>query len=172
MKPSAVTIDAIDIAVHKRYAEDQALLDPAYIKEPSLVAPHPEIFSLSSLYSSKWEELFEVHRRSSSWAAFTSPISYNFQSKRLFSYCLMPNINFSSLSDRLEKDVPSLPSLYETRPGFKVSKEEIMSKIKSSLPDLRDAQEESLCITALLDKIEDIDKMLAMIHGRKAQQKG
>ena len=95
MKTAPVTFDSIDISVHQRYAKDQALLDPTFLAETQLVAHHPEITSISRIYSSKWEELFELYKRSSSWAFFCPPSQYLSQSKRFFSHCLLPTISWS-----------------------------------------------------------------------------
>ncbi len=170
MKTSPVTVDSIDISVHQRYANDQALLDPIFLYETPIVAAHPEIVSISSIYASKWEELFEVHRRSSPWASFCPPKLYAYQSKRFFSYCLLPTISYNPVGENTEKS--ALPSLYEKRLAPKGSKEEILEKISQASSDHIDLQEEGMTLSALIDTIVDIDKMLAMIHGNKAKQKG
>lgn len=173
MKTAPVTFDSIDISVHQRYAKDQALLDPTFLAETQIVAHHPEITSISRIYSSKWEELFELYKRSSSWAFFCPPSQYLSQSKRFFSHCLLPTISWSVSTEGSDnKNGSALPSLYSREPLRRMTKEEVEKTIHQTPCPSPDDEEQKLTILSLINTIDTIDTMLGMIHGRKAQQKG
>jgi hypothetical protein len=180
MKTKPVTFDSIDIAVHNRWAEDQAKLDPTFILEPRIVAPHSEITGCSSIFSSKWEELFDIHKRSNSWAHFSPPTTYFHQSNRFFSYCLLPDLYWGSDQDEdidLEKPL-TLPSIFSDEKKKRPSKKEIFSLTalikKEDLGDSLVAfEKDKNAILSLIDSIEKLNKLLAMVQSRKAQyQKG
>lgn len=106
----SVTIDRLHIADHVRWAEDQEKLQPSFLQEAALVAPHSEILSSSQLYPAQFDLLFELQMCNVPWASFTPPSHPTlFFSKRFFSHRLF------TTSFRTEK--PPLPSV--TKSGNK-----------------------------------------------------
>jgi hypothetical protein len=165
-----VTIDNIGMPAHNRYAKDKALLDPIFLTEPQLIAPHVPNNSVSSIYSSKWEELFDIQKKNLPWAVFSPPPHFLSRSHRLFSYhffvCLAQDEDEGEPSDEENED----SSLFEKK-----------KKALSQLMQLQRAKEDVLllfekdrsCIVSLLDAIEKLERLLAHIHSRKLQyQKG
>jgi hypothetical protein len=179
MKNKPVTIDSLDISVHKRYAIDQESLDTVYIHEPQLIAPHSKITGTSSIYSSKWEELLEVHKRSTTWANFEPPHGYFHQSNRFFSHCLLPDLYTGIHQDQKENEeaLVSIGEIFAEKKQKKISKQELFDLIsleKSSDPLYAlGVENDKKNIVSLLESIEKINKMLSDIHARKLQfQKG
>lgn len=99
----AVTIDRLDIKDHVRWAQDQLEYDVSFVNESHLVAPHPAILGTSSIYASKFEELFELQKKNICWASFTQPLNFHLFSRRFFSYRLFPNIHWEDYEEGEEK---------------------------------------------------------------------
>ncbi|MBM3207180.1 MAG: hypothetical protein FJZ57_01040 [Chlamydiae bacterium] len=179
MKNKPVTIASLDITAHKRYAVDQEMLDPTFIIEPQFIAPHSEITGTSSIYASKWEELFEIHKRSTTWAHFEPPPSYFHQSNRFFSYCLLPNFYVEMSEEKTEEDTSpqSLSEIFADKKLKKISKQELIDLISlnktSDYANSLSLENDKQIILSLLDSIEIINKMISQVHSKKLQyQKG
>ncbi len=140
----SVTIDNIGVQAHRRYAKDKAELDPTFLTEPLLLVPHVPSNSLSAIYSSKWEELFDL-KGNSSWANFSPPPEFHLASSRLF--------RFDTFRPFWDTDAES---------SFESTKTLISSE-----------WEDHPTINSLLDAIEKIQALLFLVHSRKLQyQKG
>jgi len=169
----AVTIDKFDIKIHERYAKDQLLLDPTYLKEASLIPPHSEVTGTSAIYASKWEELFEIQIRNLPWATFSPPPLYHIHAKRLFSYRLIPSLD---LRDQEEDDAEQESQDEEQEEGQKsFANKEIVEKIlgASSQKITPHVEKERSTLLSLVESIRHLDKMLKHVNARKLQyQKG
>lgn len=176
-----VTIDSIDITVHNRYAKDQATLDPIFLTEPQIVAPHSEITGTSSIFSSKWEELFDIHQRNVSWAYFSPPEMYFSQSNRFFSYCLLPDLYWEMEEEEdKEKKEPEdepPPTVFSFQKKKRPSKKDILTLTalmqKEDGAPLVYFEKDKCAIINLIEAIEKLNKLLAHVQSRKLQyQKG
>ncbi|HSX04229.1 MAG TPA: DUF5399 family protein [Rhabdochlamydiaceae bacterium] len=158
-----VTIDQLGIEAHRRYAFDQETLDTAYITESPLVPQHSEITGTSAIYSSKWEELFEVHLKNIPWAAFSPPPKYFRQRNRFFSHALIPGILWSD-EDENEED--------EERDNERKKQNESMRNIINAISCRRIKGEESALLN-LIESVKLLNSLLREINSRKLQyQKG
>ncbi|HSW87194.1 MAG TPA: DUF5399 family protein [Rhabdochlamydiaceae bacterium] len=167
---NAVTIDKLDIKVHERYAQDQQKLDTSYIKESASIAPHSEIIGTSSIYSSKWEELFEIQAKNISWANFSPPPGYQFQARRFFSYLIAPSI---PLWEEDQEEVES--DTEEDKGEMKKSLLDLLTSVKSDkkggISHL--IEKEKTILLNLFDSIKELNTLLKHINSRKIQyQKG
>ncbi|MBS0620197.1 MAG: DUF5399 family protein [Verrucomicrobia bacterium] len=153
------TIAELDIEAHVRWAKDQDY-DTKYITESHLVAPHPEILGVSSIYASKFEELFELQRRNMPWAAFAPPKNFHLFSKRFFSYRLFYGFKpFVDEEEEGEKSASSLEEILNVQPQKHLSKHAF--------------EKEKTAISDLLKSIHWINHLLGFVSSRKLQfQKG
>jgi hypothetical protein len=162
LKPT--TIDNLDIKTHERYAQDQQIYDKSFITESTLLSPHLEIAATSTIYSSKWEELFEMGTKNIPWAAF-SPPAHQRQTNRFFSYRILPTIFVAEETDEEEEEEQ------------KKREDEILKKVirakkgKNQDPSLFERDRSS--ILNLLETVRSLNQMLSQINSRKLQyQKG
>lgn len=177
MTTNRMTIDNLDIKAHERYALDQQKLDLRYIDEATLIHPHSEILGVSSIYSSKWEELFEIHKRNISWASFCPPPRYNLQSNRFFTYCIFPSIAVEEERDKedeKEREDQEENSEEERKRDRAASLlEKILSAKKRGAKPADLFEREKTDLIDLLESIKYLNKLLLQINGRKLQyQKG
>ncbi len=141
-----VTIDNLDIKNHVRWAHDQNDLDPSYIQEAPKVASHPELLGSSIIYASQWDLLFEWQKRNRPFAHFEPPHKYRLASRRLFSFRILPHMDWKSsvlsaedlndedievMTDFLKKII-DLPCFENHPPGlFEREKTSILALLKS-----------------------------------------
>lgn len=179
MSTKPVTFDSIDITVHNRYAKDRETLDPIFLTEPQIIAPHSEITGTSSIYSSKWAELFDIYQRNVSWAHFSPPDMYFSQSNRFFSYCLLPDLYWDMEDDDEKKEEKEAPPeiVFSFQRKKRPTKKEIISLSalmkKEEGTSLVYFEKDKGTIINMIDAIEKLNKLLAHVQSRKLQyQKG
>ncbi len=164
----AVTIDRLDIKDHVRWAQDQQEYDVSFVNESHLVAPHPEILGTSSIYASKFEELFELQRRNMHWASFSQPKNFHLFSRRFFSYRLFPSIYWDDYEESEKEDSDS-----EGKPASEDLIQEIIKFKKAPSQTHSLFEKDKSAILNLLEAIKGIDRMLKQVNARKLQyQKG
>jgi len=173
---NGVTIDKFDIKVHERYAQDQLILDldPTFLKEASQIPPHSQITGTSSIYSSKWEELFELQLRNVPWAFFSPPPLYHVHAKRFFSYRLIPSLDFNEDN---QKDKEEDQDHEQEEDNSSLAHQEIVSKILYATPQTQKTtthiEKERATLLSLVESIRHLDKLLKHVNSRKLQyQKG
>jgi hypothetical protein len=167
----AVTIDQLEMKDHVRWAQDQQEYDVSFVNESHLVAPHPEILGTSAIYSSKFEELFELQKKNVSWAAFAQPSNFHLFSKRFFSYRLFPSIHWEEGQDQ-EEETSSQDQDNQHSPSEDLIKEVLKVQKKSQQKHTL-FEKDKTTILNLLETIKGIDRMLKQINARKLQyQKG
>ena len=162
----AVTIDKLDIKDHMRWAQDQEVLEIAFVTEASVVAPHPEILGMSMIYPSKFEELFELQKKNQHWAAFSPPKNFHLFGKRFFSYRLFPSINWEDEEEGGEgSENQTGPDQDLIQAVFRIK------KLGNQTPYL--FEKDKSAMLSLLESIKWINNLLKQITGRKLQyQKG
>ena len=147
-----VTIDNINIQTHKRWAEDQAHIDPSFLEESAKVSPLTEVTGTSSIFTSRWAALFGLDIRHLPWAGFFAPAKFNTQTKRFFSYRIIPSLTFpleNQEEDEEEKDRKKrLKAFLQAQKGGTTDKE---------------------ILTDLLDTIFTLDDLLGKILVKKLQ---
>lgn len=165
MRP--ITIDELDIKEHKRYAVDQKNLDTHYITDAATISAHFEIASISTLFPSQFELLFELQQRNRPWAFFLPPLKYHLQSNRFFSYCLLPSIK---INDQEKREKEKEEEEEETDP---ILLKKIKQAIKGKRQTLADFEREKTTLISLVESIQHLDKILVQINTKKQQyQKG
>ena len=169
-----VTIDKLDIRSHERYAKDQHTLDRKYINESTAIASHSEILGTSTIYSSSWEQLFELNMKNLPWACFSPPLKYTIQANRFFSYQILPSIYIRD--ERDEEEEESEENDEEKKQNEK-KRLEIINKIskaaKGEHQTYSDFENEKSAIISLVESIRYLDKILGQINSKKRQyQKG
>lgn len=175
MRPQPVTIDSLPKTVHEQYARDQAGLDRIFL-ENERIAPHSQIASTSALLVSKWEELFGLDNKSTSWAGFNPPPGYESQSNRFFAHCVVPDLyptEEDSLQEQNAKQVSYLHRLLDSKSRKKSSKQEFMHLTalltKDGSKGMVEFDQESKIICSLFNVIEKINEMISHVNGRKTQ---
>lgn len=161
----SVTIDQLDLKDHVRWAQDQIDYDPIFSDRNTL--PHAEIAGISSIYSSKTEELFELQKRNQHWAAFSVPEEVNLFNKSLFSYSLFPYITIGNEREEEEEE-------QDESQGNRQNLVQLVRDIQNFTPQSnRFFEKDKTAILNLLDSIGWVNQLLVQIHGRKMQyQKG
>lgn len=162
---NAVTIDRLDIKSHTRYAQDQQKLDTKYTHESSLIHPHSEITGTSTIYTSSWELLFETQKKNLPWASFLPPRSYALQSKRFFSYRIIPSMDVGSEDDEEDEEQK------EGREQELIEK--LLSAVKEEKHNKASFEGEQKILLNLFNSMRHLNQLLAQINARKLQyQKG
>jgi hypothetical protein len=162
----AVTIDNLDIKDHLRWAQDQETLEAIFVKEAQMVAQHPEIVGLSVIYSSKFEDLFELQKRNQHWAAFSPPRNFHVFGNRFFSYRLFPSIHWEDKEESEDEDP-------EDEEAICSDLIEIIHRVKKTGTQSSIFEKDKSAMLNLLESIKWINKLLIQINARKLQyQKG
>jgi hypothetical protein len=161
---TSVTIDQLHLKEHVRWAQDQQALDPSYVTEAHLVAPHPEFLGMSIIYPSKFDELFELQKKNLPWAFFDPPRNFQAFSKRFFSYRLFPNIYWDEKDESSEEE--------EEKPSSDLV--ELVIKLKKLGNQTHSLfEKDKTAVLQLLEEIKWINQLLKQINARKLQyQKG
>jgi hypothetical protein len=155
MVSRGVTIDRIGDEAHERYALDQLHLEAAYVRDAPLVPPHSAVNSISALFPSSWELLFELTIRNNHWAVFRPPPDYDRQRKKFFSYCVAPSV-------ALERDADACALSAALRRA-----------VLPSAHGLAAFEKERAALLRLLDEVRSLDALLRTINAKKVQyQKG
>ena len=158
-----ITVDQIGIEAHKRYAVDQENLESSYITDSSMIPQHLEIAGTSAIYSSKWEELFEINLKNIPWAAFSPPPKYFSHRNRFFSHALIPGILWSE-EDESEED--------EERENERKKQNETLHAIIEAISS-RKIKGDGSALLNLIESVKFLNSLLKEINSRKLQyQKG
>lgn len=158
-----VTIDQLDLKDHVRWAEDQQVFDVTLVQESQLVGSHPSILGTSAIYSSKFEELFELYKRSNSWAFFPPPKNFTHFSKRLFSHRLFSDMDWEEEENEEQEQETVSHDLMQ-----KIATYQIEEASASSV-----FEKDKSAVLSLLESMNWLTDMLKQIYGRKMQhQKG
>ncbi len=163
---ASVTIDNLGIKDHMRWAQDQQILESAYSTEASVVAPHPEVLGMSMIYTSKFDELFDLQKRNQHFASFSPPEDFHLFRKRFFSYRLFPSIDWEdkeeNMGDSDENQDPDLDLIHA------------ITRIKAAGNQASSLFEKDKCaMLGMLESINWINKLIKHINARKLQyQKG
>ncbi len=166
----AVTIDKLDLKDHVRWAQDQQIHDPSFVKDAEAISTQSEVMGVSVIYPSQLDELFEWQKGSHHWASFAPPGNIPFLPKRLFSFRLFPNSHFASAEDAEEQDLGEQEG---ERDDQKDLIQEICTMESSQGKQNPAFEKEKSALVNLLQTIKGIDGMLAQITSRKLQyQKG
>lgn len=163
----AVTIDNFDIKIHEQYARDRVSFDPTFIVDAQGLSPHFEIGGTSSIYSSKWEELFEIGARNAPWAMFAAPLSFKFNSNRYFRFSILPTFD-EFLEDEEDEDHNDEESEAKNQLRYK-----ILSAKKGKKQTHEIFENERSKLLNFCDSVKILNKLLTHINSRKLQyQKG
>lgn len=159
-----ITIDQIGIDAHKRYAIDQETVESKYVTESSMIPPQLEIAGTSMIYSSKWEELFEMNGNNIPWAAFYPPPNYRTQRNKFFSHALTPNIPWSDENDDQEEGEEGEEEPKKQNESLNALLAELSKRIVKS--------DESALLN-LVQSIKMLNNLLKEVNAKKLQyQKG
>jgi hypothetical protein len=168
---SSVTIDQIGLKSHQRYAQDQAMADPAFMQDSHLVAPLSEINGTSMIYASQWETLFNLNIRNLPWANFLTPPKYRSHGKRFFSHRILPTIYSELPKDEDQEREDDQES--EGKKNYMAMIDEVLCKVKDRGSSSESCLKESVTLVNLLESIASLNEMLDHIQSRRLQyQKG
>ncbi len=166
MKTTPTTIDNFDIKVHERYAQDQQVFDKTFILEAQLLSPSFDKVATSAIYSSKWEELFELGMKNAPWAAFSPPPAYARQPNRFFSYRILPSIYVEETDEDGEEEEEE-----ERKENEILKKAQEVKKDKNQDSFL--FERDKTAVINLLKAVVSLNQLLGQINARKLQyQKG
>lgn len=168
----AITIDNFDIKAHERYAQDQQKLEPKYITESNSVPSYSEIAGTSAIYSSKWEELFEIQLANLPWAMFSAPPKFSMQPNKFFTYRILPKIIVEE-----EKSIENEDESEEGKEEKKRQSVELLNRVltasKEKNQNSHAFEKDKTTILNLLESVRYLDKLLGQINSKKLQyQKG
>lgn len=163
------TIDNLGIESSVRYAKDMELLDTKLLEESRWIPQKTEVAVIKPYALSEFDTFFSLGK-TTLWATFSPPPSYQLQSNLLFSYQLIPSLGGY---EKQEADGDKLEGLED------VLKKPYARKQKGDNPFQDDSQQkgqeekERQTLIALLRCISKLDKSLHLINGRRNQyQKG
>ena len=165
MRP-VTTVDDFPVNVHIDWAKRQEALaqDPISMQEASEVARHPSLLGHEAIYLSQWELLLEWNQQKP-WAHFDLPPKYRLTSRRLFSFCILPHIQW--LSEELKKDQE------EGAPPSSILKNVVTNTPCFQSYPFSLFEAEKVKILELLDITEFLNELLAKISALKLKyQKG
>jgi hypothetical protein len=161
----ARTIDNLGIDISTRYAEDQKNLDQKLVREPGSVSAQTQIDVTVPTFASELETLFEMRRRTQSWADFYAPQGYNEQKKRLFMHQIIPSLGSD---DKHDMQLQRLNSYI-----FPINEEDEEKKEKRPQWELdsekEEQEKEKKILLTLLNCISSLDKYLRDINSRRGQ---
>ncbi len=148
----SITIDKLHIATHRRYAKNQAQNDPAFLKAASKVSLQSEVTGTSSIFGSNLSALFGLNLTHIPWAGFFPPARFSTQSKRFFSYRIIPDLTFP-LGDKEEDK----------------EEQDRKKRIKAFLHSQKGNKSDQDILEELLDTIFTLDDLLGKILVKKLQ---
>jgi len=169
----ATTIDNLDIQVHERYAKDQQNLDPRFTVEATSIAPHSEIAVTSAIYTSKWEELFELHVKNTPWALFEPPPKYHLQANRFFRARILPSFEGweGQKNEEEEQGEKEGKDAEEYLDPFEELLHSVENFTKGS--SLKSFEQDKSLLISLFEKVKYLNTLLNLANARKTQyQKG
>lgn len=165
----AVTIDNLDLKVHEQYARNQVTLDSSFIIDAQEISSHFELIGTSSIYSSKWEELFEIGIRNIPWALFSAPLSFKLQSNKYFRHKLFPSLDLEeALTEEKEEDSQE----EESEENLELIKK-ILNARKGKYQTAQMFELEKSTLLNFFNSVKSLSRLLSQINARKLQyQKG
>ena len=166
--PRSKTIDNLGIDTYIRYAQDQQYLEKDLIKESKFIPSQATIEVSTPSFSSEYEILFQTYLKNKGWALFLPPKGYKDQKNLLFSYQLIPSLggeeNYSILRERIgEKLKKDKEKKDKKKEGKKSDVDEEIS--------LLDEEKEGKKLTAFLDLMSQLDKILIDLNAKRSQYK-
>ena len=169
----AVTIDNLDIANHLRWAQDQDALNGIYFSEAQAVAQHPELVGLSMIYSSKFEELFDLTKKNQHWASFSPPKNYPLFGKRFYSHRLLPGIYLEEEEEEGQEEKQEEEGQEKQEDPHQNLIQTVMQIKKMGSQTAVLFEKDKSAMLNLLESIRWLNALINQIHSRKLQyQKG
>ncbi len=138
-----VTIDNIGIESYQRYAFDQKTLDKDFIQSSKQLAGKTEVSVTTPYPRSEFDDLFNLQKKSVSWAGFQPPQNYLAHTRSIFSFHILPNLG-------------TVMDLQELKDKLLIKKDKEKKKKKNSILDL-------------LDCIIELEENLSFIKSRREQ---
>lgn len=142
-----LTVDNLGIKTSRRYAEDQAKLDPKLLQDARTVPLRTEVSVLKPYTPTELGEYLEPNKITS-WASFSPPPDYFSEGNTLFSYTLIPSLGGY---EKQEADMDKLEDL---------------EKVKGQNPQ---EEKERQTLLSLFKTISRFDKDLSTIKARLNQ---
>lgn len=161
------TIDNLGVDISTRYARDQQELDTNLIKEAGHVSTQAQIDVSLPSFTSEWEAMFEMGRRTLPWADFYAPQKYAEQKKRLFTHNILPSMGDENKKEAIMLRITTLTFPPEKEEKEKEEKEKKMAWEEEKEKD--DEEREKKTILALLNTIQLLDKLLVDVNARRGQ---
>lgn len=175
---AGTTIDNLNIEAHRRYAHDQAQLDPRFsTTESNAITSHAELAGTSAIYASQLEQLIQPFFGTIPWASFQAPYGFFTQTNRFFRSRLFPQTKKTlqqlqlmqeengEENEQEEADEPEFPMVSMLQKNYSARKEHT--------PSTPQEERDINTLSSFLEKIGQIDALLAHITARKLQyQKG
>lgn len=169
------TIDNLHIEAHQRYAQDQHMLDPRFMVDTSSITQHAELAGTSSIYSSQLDQLIQTYAGILPWASFHPPVGFLTQTNRFFRSRLFPRTKQGFHHNHEEED--SGEDARQEKDGEKEEENPLIHLLELAIERTSHAskrvERDKTLLISLLQKIDEIDALLAFINTRKLQyQKG
>jgi hypothetical protein len=152
------TIDNLGIGANERYAKDQYLIEPGFVKDSLLVPQKTEISVLRPYVPTEFEQLFSVGKQVS-WASFNPPPNYFSETSSLFSHQIIPSLGEY---EKQEADEDKLS-------GLKNVLEEASGKQNLSEKESEEAEKERQTLVSLFECVHGLNKTLSLINARRNQ---
>lgn len=164
------TIDNLGIESSVRYAKDMELLDTKLVEESRWIPQKTEVAVIKPYAPSEFDSRFSLGK-STLWASFSPPPSFQTQSSLLFSYQLIPSLGGY---EKQEADGDKLEGIEDVlKKPFKRRQRDEEGSFSDSQKDSQQEEKERQILIALLRCISKLDRSLNLINGRRNQyQKG
>ncbi|HEY2811486.1 MAG TPA: DUF5399 family protein [Rhabdochlamydiaceae bacterium] len=167
------TIDNLGIDASTRYAEDQKIYDKTHIKEAPAISVQTEVEVTTPFFPSELDTLLRFSPLHLSWAAFSAPALYYEQKKRLFTFQSIPSMGSQDKKESQAQKILAQLQLVEEKHAVEDKEEKDQKKKREREIVQQEQEKEKKILTALLQTIILIDKLIIDINSRRGQyQKG
>jgi hypothetical protein len=163
------TIDNLGLSPSIRWAQDQTYLDKTLAKEAPFVSRSTQVDVAHPFYRSEFDTLFQTSSRYSQWALLYSPVGFNLQKMRLFTFQIIPSLgSHEFLSSQMQK-------IRDKVDNSKKARAQRRQEGKGSEYEWEDEKEEeeelrkSKTLITLLDYLQVLDTLLIQINSRRNQ---
>lgn len=167
------TVDNLGPEASQIYAERKEAYDASHIKEAPTIPDKTRIEVTSPSFTPELDELLKSQPSSITWASIPPPRGYYQQRNRLFTSQLIPSMGSEDKQEsQTQKILAKIKSMTEQKT---LDEKGVQNKRQQYEQErsLEEEEKEKKVLTALLEKITHLDKLIIEINSRRTQyQKG
>ncbi|MCP5510156.1 MAG: DUF5399 family protein [Chlamydiales bacterium] len=166
----AKTVDNLGVEISSRFAKDLESVQTQLISESKTISPKTHIDISTPAFKSAFDTMFDLRRRNKEWAIFHRPSTVHWGNARIFGSHLLPLVRSDEFG-LLERE-----RIMARRSTSK--KKRLEEKAKNAYDweeryEEEEEQKESDILLFFIQAVQELDKSLIEINGRRSQyQKG